>query len=403
MLSGKRIILGVTGGIAAYKAVELLRELVNRGSKVYVTMTQNATRFVGPITFQTLSGHPVLTDIFQTDEDWRIGHISVTEQADCFVIAPATANIIGKIASGIADDMLSTMIMACRAPKVIAPAMNENMWESPFVKRNIRILKDAGYRIVEPETGELACGTYGKGRLANIEDIIEEIIDVLTEKDLSGEKILVTAGPTREAIDPVRFISNPSTGKMGFAIAKVAKRRGADVVLISGPVTLKPPRGIETYFVKSAVEMRDIVLKHYYTCSAVIKAAAVSDFAPDRIYTEKIKKGKNGIFIRLKLNPDILEELGGIKGERILVGFAAETDNLLENAMEKIRKKNLDFIVVNDVTSTNAGFGADTNKVYIVDSSGRVEDLPLMSKEEVASKILDRIVELKNRKNKENG
>lgn len=403
MLSGKRIILGVTGGIAAYKAVELLRELVNRGSKVYVTMTQNATRFVGPITFQTLSGHPVLTDIFQTDEDWRIGHISVTEQADCFVIAPATANIIGKIASGIADDMLSTMIMACRAPKVIAPAMNENMWESPFVKRNIRILKDAGYRIVEPETGELACGTYGKGRLANIEDIIEEIIDVLTEKDLSGEKILVTAGPTREAIDPVRFISNPSTGKMGFAIAKVAKRRGADVVLISGPVTLKPPRGIETYFVKSAVEMRDIVLKHYYTCSAVIKAAAVSDFAPDRIYTEKIKKGKNGISIRLKLNPDILEELGGIKGERILVGFAAETDNLLENAMEKIRKKNLDFIVVNDVTSTNAGFGADTNKVYIVDSSGRVEDLPLMSKEEVASKILDRIVELKNRKNKENG
>ncbi len=395
MLSGKRIILGVTGGIAAYKAVELLRELVNRGAEVYVTMTENATRFVGPITFQTLSQHPVLTDIFQSDDDWRIGHISITERADVFVIAPATANIIGKIASGIADDMLSTMIMACKAPKVIAPAMNENMWESSFVKKNIRALKDAGYRILEPEMGELACGIYGKGRLAATDDIIEEIISVLTKKDLLGEKILVTAGPTREAIDPVRFISNPSTGKMGFALARVAKRRGADVILISGPVTLKPPRGVETHFVTSAIEMRDIVLKHYYTCSVVIKAAAVSDFRPDEVSREKIKKDKDGIRIRLRLNPDILEELGSIKEGRILVGFAAETENLLENAMEKIRKKNLDFIVVNDVSSPTAGFGADTNKVYIIDSSGKIDDLPLMSKEEVASKILDKIIELK--------
>lgn len=395
MLSGKRIILGVSGGIAAYKAVELLRELVNRGAEVYVTMTKNATRFVGPITFQTLSQHPVLTDIFQSDDDWRIGHISITERADVFVIAPATANIIGKIASGIADDMLSTMVMACRAPKVIAPAMNENMWENSFVKRNIRALKDAGYKIVEPEVGELACGIYGKGRLAATDDIIEEIISVLTEKDLLGEKILVTAGPTREAIDPVRFISNPSTGKMGFALARVAKRRGADVILISGPVTLKPPRGVETHFVTSAIEMRDIVLKHYYTCSVVIKAAAVSDFRPDEVSREKIKKDKDGIRIRLRLNPDILGELGSIKEGRILVGFAAETENLLENAMEKIRKKNLDFIVVNDVSSPTAGFGADTNKVYIIDSSGKIDDLPLMSKEEVASKILDKIVELK--------
>ncbi len=395
MLSGKRIILGVTGGIAAYKAVELLRELVNRGAEVYVTMTENATRFVGPITFQTLSQHPVLTDIFQNDDDWRIGHISITERADAFVIAPATANIIGKIASGIADDMLSTMVMACKAPKVIAPAMNENMWESPFLKRNIRALKDAGYRIVEPEVGELACGIYGKGRLAATDDIIEEIISVLTKKDLLGEKILVTAGPTREAIDPVRFISNPSTGKMGFALARVAKRRGADVILISGPVTLKAPRGVETYFVTSAIEMRDIVLKHYYTCSVVIKAAAVSDFRPDEVSREKIKKDKDGIRIRLRLNPDILEELGSIKEGRILVGFAAETENLLENAMEKIRKKNLDFIVVNDVSSPTAGFGADTNKVYIIDSKGKIDDLPLMPKEEVASKIFDKIVELK--------
>ncbi|MDO8956109.1 MAG: bifunctional phosphopantothenoylcysteine decarboxylase/phosphopantothenate--cysteine ligase CoaBC [Deltaproteobacteria bacterium] len=395
MLKGRKIVLGVTGGIAAYKAAELVRELVKAQAEVHVVMTRNAQAFITPLTFQTLSGNPVTTELFNLMAESEIGHIALADRAEVLVIAPATANIIGKIAGGIADDLLTTIVMATKAPVLLAPAMNVHMWENPICQENIQRLRSRGYHFIDPEAGELACGYEGKGRLAEIPVIVEEIRALLSPKDFSGENILVTAGPTEEPIDPVRFLSNHSSGKMGFALARAARRRGAGVTLISGPTALSVPPQIKYIAVRSAVQMREAVLNHLESASILIMAAAVSDFRPKQRAPEKIKKSKVETVVELELNPDILAEAGKKKNSRILVGFAAETENLLQNTREKLEKKNLDLIVANDVNLPGAGFKADTNIVKIMDRSGKVEELPLMTKEDLADRILDRIALLK--------
>ena len=395
MLKGRKIVLGVTGGIAAYKAAELVRELVKAQAEVHVVMTRNAQAFIAPLTFQTLSGNPVTTELFNLMAESEIGHIALAARAEVLVIAPATANIIGKIVAGIADDMLTTIVMATQAPVLLAPAMNVHMWENPICQENIQRLRSRGYHFIDPEAGELACGYEGKGRLAEIPAIVEEIRVLLSPKDFSGEKILVTAGPTEESIDPVRFLSNHSSGKMGFALARAARRRGAEVTLISGPTALSVPPQIKYIAVRSAAQMREAVLNHLESASILIMAAAVSDYRPKQRAPEKIKKSKLETVLELELNPDILAEAGKKKNSRIMVGFAAETENLLQNTREKLEKKNLDLIVANDVTLPGAGFKADTNIVKIMDRSGKVEELPLMTKEDLADCILDRIALLK--------
>ena len=395
MLKGRKIVLGVTGGIAAYKAAELVRELVKAQAEVHVVMTRNAQAFITPLTFQTLSGNPVTTELFNLIAESEIGHIALADRAEVLVIAPATANIIGKIAAGIADDMLTTIVMATQAPVLLAPAMNVHMWENPICQENIQRLRSRGYHFIDPEAGELACGYEGIGRLAEIPVIVEEIRALLSPKDFSGEKILVTAGPTEESIDPVRFLSNHSSGKMGFALARAARRRGAEVTLISGPTALSVPPQIKYIAVRSAAQMREAVLNHLESASILIMAAAVSDYRPKQKAPEKIKKSKLETVLELELNPDILAEAGKKKNSRILVGFAAETENLLQSTREKLEKKNLDLIVANDVTLPGAGFKADTNIVKIMDRSGKVEELPLMTKEDLADCILDRIALLK--------
>ncbi len=395
MLKGRKIVLGVTGGIAAYKAAELVRELVKAQAEVHVVMTRNAQAFIAPLTFQTLSGNPVTTELFNLMAESEIGHIALADRAEVLVIAPATANIIGKIAAGIADDMLTTIVMATKAPVLLAPAMNVHMWENPICQENIQRLRSRGYHFIDPEAGELACGYEGKGRLAEIPAIVEEIRVLLSPKDFSGEKILVTAGPTEEPIDPVRFLSNHSSGKMGFALARAARRRGAEVTLISGPTALPVPPQMRSIAVRSAAQMREAVLNHLESASILIMAAAVSDYRPKQKAPEKIKKSKLETVLELELNPDILAEAGKKKNSRIMVGFAAETENLLQNTREKLEKKNLDLIVANDVTLPGAGFKADTNIVKIMDRSGKVEELPLMTKEDLADRILDRIALLK--------
>ena len=395
MLKGRKIVLGVTGGIAAYKAAELVRELVKAQAEVHVVMTRNAQAFIAPLTFQTLSGNPVTTELFNLMAESGIGHIALADRAEVLVIAPATANIIGKIAAGIADDMLTTIVMATKAPVLLAPAMNVHMWENPICQENIQRLRSRGYHFIDPEAGELACGYEGKGRLAEIPAIVEEIRVLLSPKDFSGEKILVTAGPTEEPIDPVRFLSNHSSGKMGFALARAARRRGAEVTLISGPTALPVPSQMRSIAVRSAAQMREAVLNHLESASILIMAAAVSDYRPKQKAPEKIKKSKLETVLELELNPDILAEAGKKKNSRIMVGFAAETENLLQNTREKLEKKNLDLIVANDVTLPGAGFKADTNIVKIMDRSGKVEELPLMTKEDLADRILDRIALLK--------
>ena len=400
MLKGRRIILGVTGGIAAYKAAELVRRIVSSGSAVHVIMTKSAQEFVTPLTFQTLSGNKVITELFDLIQESEIGHIALAEWAEVFVIAPATANIIGKVSNGIADDFLSTTVMATKAPVLFTPAMNTNMYENPVVQRNITALKSLGYHLVEPSVGELACGTEGIGRLAEIDDIIEEIDSLLSEKDLLGENVLVTAGPTTEYIDPIRFITNRSTGKMGYAIARVARKRGANVTLVSGPSTLPMPSKITFCAVKTASEMRTAVLDNFKDSTIVIKAAAVGDYTLKDIHTQKIKREKGGCTLELCGTTDIISEIGKIKGERVHVGFAAETEDILQNAKNKLMEKNLDFIVANDVCMEGAGFECDTNIVKILDKDGSIEALPLMSKEEVAEKILDRILKIKTGKSK---
>jgi phosphopantothenoylcysteine decarboxylase / phosphopantothenate---cysteine ligase len=401
MLKGKRIVLGVTGGIAAYKAAEFARLLVKEEADVHVVMTENAQKFMAPLTFQTLSGNPVVSDPFALLEDSEIGHIALADLAELVVILPATANIIGKIANGIADDFLSTMVMATKAPVLFVPSMNVNMWENKALQKNIQTLTGIGYHLMEPGEGELACHWYGKGRLPELNDVAEKMEDLFSPKDLKGEKIVITAGPTQEPIDPVRFITNPSSGKMGYALATMARRRGAEVTLITGPVSFPPPRrDIQWVPVRSAEEMREAVFSHLGGSSVVIKAAAVSDYRPKVTSEKKIKKGSSDYILALERTKDILEELGKKKGNRILVGFAAETEDVVANAKKKLLEKNLDFIVVNDVTKPGAGFGSDTNQVKILYPSGQVKDLPLMTKEEVSQFILDDVVKLlKQKKN----
>jgi phosphopantothenoylcysteine decarboxylase/phosphopantothenate--cysteine ligase len=396
MLKGKKIILGVTGGIAAYKAAELVRELVRSGAEVFVVMTRSAQAFITPLTFQTLSGHKVTTELFSLIEESEIGHISLADRAELLVIAPATANIIGKLAGGIADDMLTTIVMATKAPVLLAPAMNVHMWENPICRENIQSLRSRGFHFIDPEAGELACGYEGKGRLAEIPAIVEEIRSILSPQDLTGETLLVTAGPTEEPIDPVRFLSNRSSGRMGFAIARAARLRGARVILVSGPSALPAPSGVKSIPIRTAVEMREAVLENLPLVSVLVMAAAVSDYRPKTASSGKIKKDQAELTLSLELNPDILREAGQRKEKRLLIGFAAETESLLANARKKLAEKNLDLIVANDVGRPGAGFAVDTNIVKLIDRSGKIEELPLMSKEDLADRLLDRILLLRS-------
>ncbi|OPY68117.1 MAG: Coenzyme A biosynthesis bifunctional protein CoaBC [Syntrophorhabdus sp. PtaU1.Bin050] len=392
MLTNKEIIVGITGGIAAYKTAELVRELSKRGANVHVVMTKNAMEFVTPLTFQTLSGNPVVHEMFELFAGSKIGHIALSDIADQMVIVPATANIIGKIANGIADDFLTTMVMATTVPILFVPSMNTKMWGSPMVQANVARLKDAGYEFMEPSSGDLACGTSGKGRMPPVEEVVERMEDIFTEKDLVGERIMVTAGPTTEYIDPVRCITNKSSGKMGYSVAKIAKRRGAEVILITGKTYVSPPReDVYTIEVETACEMRDAVMAHYQECSVIIKAAAVADFKCKDENCQKIKKKADTAFMTLELekNPDILGELGKIKEHRVLIGFAAETENLFEHAADKLKRKNLDIIIANDVAKTGIGFGSDNNEVTIIEASGSAKHVPMLSKDEIAHIILD--------------
>ncbi len=397
MLKDRKILLGVTGGIAAYKAAELVREFVRGGAGVKVIMTENAARFISPLTFQTLSGNPVYSSLFDLTEEWEIGHITLADYPDIIVVAPATANILGKVAAGIADDLLSTTLMASKKPILFCPAMNVNMYGNEIVQGNMAKLTAAGYHMMESATGELACRVEGQGRLPALADIVEEVKFILTNKDLSGERILVTAGPTQEAIDPVRFISNHSSGKMGYALAVMARRRGAEVTLISGPTSIPLPAGVRTIPVKSAVQMRQAVMEHLGDATVIIKAAAVADYRPASLSPSKIKKKDGPLTLSLERNPDIIAEVGRLKGDRVLVGFAMETENLIENAQAKLAGKNMDLIVANDLSSPDAGFRADTNLVKIIDCSGHVESLPLLDKKEVAQRILDRVLTLRRK------
>jgi phosphopantothenoylcysteine decarboxylase / phosphopantothenate---cysteine ligase len=397
MLKGKEIILGVSGGIAAYKAVELLRLLTKAGADVHVIMTSAATEFVTPLTFQTLSMNPVSTSLFNLISEREIGHISLADRADLFIIAPATANVIGKLACGIADDMLTTTVMATKAPVLIAPAMNVNMYQNPLYRENEANLKGHGFLFVEPASGMLACGWEGEGKLQEPQVIFEEALAALSKKDLAGENILVTAGPTREELDPVRYISNHSSGKMGYAIASAARRRGARVMLVTGPTCLAEPFGVETVQVTTALDMRLAIMDRLEESTLIIKAAAVADYRPARRAALKIKKSVGSHTLELEKNPDILGELGGMKGERLLVGFAAETDDLVGNAGKKLAEKNLDMVVANDISLEGAGFNVDTNIVKLLFRDGTVEDLPLMEKQALADIILDRVMGIKER------
>lgn len=395
MLQGKCIILGVTGGIAAYKAAELLRLLIKAGAEVHVVMTRSAQEFVAPLTFQTLSGNPVHTELFSLIQEQEIGHISLADRADLVLVAPATANLIGKIANGIADDLLTTTIMASRSKILFAPAMNSNMWENPIYQENHAKLAALGYHFIAPAHGDLACGWTGPGKLPDPPDIFDAALALLGRDDLAGKTVLVTAGPTREEIDPVRFLSNYSSGKMGYAIARAARDRGARVILVSGPVNIASPQGVETISVVSAREMYQAVMARAEQADLIIKAAAVADFRPVLRGEQKTKKGvAETMTIELQRNPDILAELGQQKGSRVLVGFAAETEELLKHASEKLNNKNLDMIVANDVTQEGAGFDGDTNIVRFLTADGNVEELAKMSKESVAEVLLDRALSL---------
>ena len=391
MLKERRIVLGVTGGIAAYKAAELVRELVRRGAKVRVVMTEHARKFVTPLTFEVLSGNPVATGLFWVPGEFEIGHIALAEFAELVVIAPATANIIGKMAAGLADDLLTTVLLATEAPVLICPAMNVKMYENGIVQENISRLLSRGHAVLEPGYGELACRTEGRGRLAEPFDIAEEIESMLTVKDLRDERILITAGPTQEPFDPVRFISNGSSGKMGYALALTARRRGAAVTLVSGPTALSVPPGVTFVPVRTACEMRDAVLAHLDGATVVIKAAAVADYRPTVCETEKIKKTEGALTVCLERNPDIIAEIARRRGDLILVGFAMESEHLIEHARKKLMEKGMDFIVANDVTEPGAGFQGDTNVIRILDREGGMEAFPLMDKRDVAGVILDRV------------
>ncbi len=396
-LENKNILLGITGGIAAYKALELVRLLVKQNAVVNVVMTKNAEQFVGKLSFQTLSGNPVLTDMFDLSSDAGIRHISIPDHANLAVIVPATANFIGKIAHGIADDLLTTMMLAMTKPVLFAPSMNVHMYENKIVRNNIKTLKQYGYCFIEPDEGWLACGYEGKGRLAEPEQIIEEMELLLTKKDLKDKNILVTAGPTREYIDPVRFISNPSSGKMGYAIAKSARMRGAHVTLVSsGKVAISPPYGMDFVEVESAKQMFEQVNKLFKKMDCIIMASAVSDFTPEQTSRRKIKKTTEHLNVKLRRTIDILSHIAKNRGGRIIVGFAAETDNVEHYGWEKLKRKNMDMIVANNVAEKDSGFAVDTNKALLIFKDKTVEDLPLMRKSALADIILDRVAAMFN-------
>lgn len=388
-LDNKKILLGITGGIAAYKAAYVASALVKRGADVHVVMTEHATKLIGSATFWGITGNPVHTDLFEPPKKPEIVHVSLSESADLMVIAPATANVIGKLANGIADDMLTTMAMVARRI-VICPAMNVHMYENPIVVENICKLRDRGYGFIEPEAGRLACGDEGIGRLADPDRIVEAVEEILAggRKDYSGRRVLVTAGPTREPIDPVRYISNRSSGKMGYAIAAEAVARGARVTLVTGPTELNPPSGVEVVSVETVQEMSDAVISRAADADVFISAAAPADFRPSEARERKIKKTDH-LTLELDKTEDILSRVGASKGRTIVVGFAAETENLVENASEKLQRKNCDLVVANDVGAGSDVFGGDMNQVTLISRKGEKTALPRMAKSEVAKAILD--------------
>lgn len=389
MLKGKKILLCVTGGIAVFKAAALTSKLTQAGALVKVIMSESAMKFVTPLTFQALSRHDVYTDTFDEKDSAVIAHIDLADWADLVLVAPATANIIGKFANGLADDMISTTLLATTAPVWIAPAMNVHMYENPVVQKNMQTLKQLGYTFIEPGEGFLACGYVAKGRLEEPENIVAMLEKYFSEeKPLQGKRILVTAGPTREKIDPVRFMTNFSSGKMGYALAEVAANLGAEVILISGPTALAPPANVTTIQVESAQDMLEAVLHHYSIMDVVIKTAAVADYRPKVVYDEKMKKKNGDTVIELERTTDILKTLGEKKEHQLLIGFAAETTNVEEYATKKLREKNADMIVANDVKAEGAGFGTDTNIVTMYKRNGSVVELPLLTKQEVAREIL---------------
>lgn len=445
MLKNKNIVVGVTGGIAAYKACDVVSKLKRQGANVDVIMTKSALEFVGELTFRTLSNNFVITDMFEEPKTWEVEHISLAKKADMFLIVPATANFVGKVANGIADDMLTTTVMATKAPVYVALAMNTNMYENPIVQGNISRLRDIGYRFIDPASGVLACGDNGKGKLADPQDIVDTVVryfctnseskyneivesekvedtlsindeivksidaslqsDILeskdfenAKKDLTDLRIIVTAGPTIEVIDPVRFLSNRSTGKMGYSIAQEAANRGAKVTLITGQTSIPKPEGLYKIIdIESAQDLYDAIIGEFDSNDIVIQSAAVADYRPAEYSNKKIKKSDGDMYIKLTRNKDVAKELGKIKNDKILVGFAAETNDLMKSAKKKIEKKNLDFIVANDLTKEGAGFGVDTNIVKIIDREGEVDSLPLMSKSELANIILDKVLALSNK------
>ena len=396
MLSGKTVVLGVTGGIAAYKACELTSRLRKAGAQVYVVMTKNACEFVAPLTFETLSNHPVVTDTFARPEKWEVEHVALAKRADVFVIAPATANIMAKLAVGLADDMLSTTALATRAPLLIAPAMNTGMWENAATRQNVETLRARGARLIGPEGGFLACGDQGAGRMSEPETIFDAIAETLARtEDMRGLRVLVTAGPTQEKIDPVRYLTNRSSGKMGYAVAQAAAERGARVTLVSGPVRLAAPAGVEMVPVVSTQDLYNEMTRRCGEADVIVQAAAPADCTPVSAAEHKLKKQGGDMTLALRETPDVAAAVGRLKREgQTLVGFAAETDNVLENAGGKLLKKRLDMIVANDVTAPGAGFDVDTNVVTFITRDAR-ETLPLMSKREVAQRLLSRVLALR--------
>ncbi|WP_105613969.1 bifunctional phosphopantothenoylcysteine decarboxylase/phosphopantothenate--cysteine ligase CoaBC [Vallitalea okinawensis] len=398
MLKGKTIVIGVSGGIAVYKVCDVVSRLKKLNATVHVIMTEAATEFVAPLTFQSLSQQPVVVDMFEKVEKWDIEHIALAKAADIFLVAPATANIIGKMANGIADDMLSTTVMATKAPVLVAPAMNTNMYDNPIVQKNIKSLKEFGYQFIEPESGRLACGDMGKGKLADVDTIIQAINrELIKDQPMKGLKVLITAGPTREPLDPVRYLTNHSSGKMGYAIAEAAVLKGAEVTLISGPVTLREPTGLKDFVqIQTAEEMFSIVKENLSEQDIIIKSAAVADYRPRYYRDNKIKKSDEDLELQLNRNPDILKWIGMHKEDhQIIVGFAAETNDVMENGIKKLKAKQTDLIVINDITKAGAGFKSDTNKVTLVHKDGNEKSYPLMPKKDLAHIILENIIDIR--------
>ena len=391
ILKSKTVVLGVTGSIAAYKIANLASSLVKKGANVHVIMTKNATNFINPITFETLTGNKCLVDTFDRNFEFSVEHVSLAKQADIFMVAPASANVIGKIANGIADDMLTTTIMACKCHKVISPAMNTNMFENPIVQDNLEKLRNYGYEVIDPASGYLACGDTGAGKMPE-PTVLESYImkNIAMEKDMAGKKVLITAGPTMEAIDPVRFISNHSTGKMGYALAKIAMERGAEVTLVTGKTYIEKPDFVKIIDVKSAKEMFDAVDKEFDSQDIVIMSAAVADYRPKTVADEKIKKNDGEMAIELERTDDILGTMSRRKKNQFLCGFSMETEHMLENSKSKLKKKNLDMICANNLKVEGAGFGTDTNVVTLI-TENESRQLPIMSKEQVANEILTEI------------